>query len=268
MPVLSAAHQDKTLAAVFARENRQAIMDKFADFQRKVCNKLFKKEVDTEEVRLFVANQFPPGDFVPPPPASLTEVFKAITQHGLWNYFHYSPLVRITEVFGPGDDEMKDWVQTYKRDLKAYCFVTTLEDCIEIDIDIDGTPPAKRARYDTRYYTPVEWKTEFIDHSLEYLTEVWELFSYHYLVPDSPPTALLDRVCQGCLSLTWLIPSALIPLLIKRTKIDTTFFQQHHIFKVTVGGKCIYDEVKKESTSVSFLLLRKLLFACTQHQRH
>ena len=257
MPVFPATHPGQSLAAVFARENRQAIMDKFADFQRKVCNKLFKNGVDTEEVQLFVTNQFPPGDCIPPPPASLTEVFKAISRHGLWDYFHYSPLVRITKVFGADDDEMKDWVKTYMRDLKAYSLVATLEEYIEIDVDDDiaDTPSARRAKYDIRYYTPVEWKTEFIDNSLQHLTEVWELFSSHYLVPDSPPTALLDRVRQGCLSLTWLIPSGLIPLLIKKAKIDTKFFQHHHILKVTVGDECIYEEVTKENTSVSFLLL-------------
>ena len=39
-------------------------------------------------------------------------------------------------------------------------------------------------------------------HSLQYLTEVWEEFSCHYLIPDSPPTALLDRVCRDCFSVT------------------------------------------------------------------
>ena len=123
-------------------------MGKFADFQTRVCDKLFRNGVDTEQVRLFVISQFPPGDCIPPPPASLTEVFKAITQHGLWNYFHYSPLVRIARRFDGDDHEMKGWVQTYKQDLKAYNVVTTVEEYIETDLEIAGPPSAKRARYD------------------------------------------------------------------------------------------------------------------------
>ena len=223
-----------------------------------MCDKLVKNGVDIEQVRLFVTNQFPPGDCIPPPPASLIEVFKAITQHGLWNYFHYSPLVRIAEKFGAGDHEMEGWVQSYKKDLKAYSLVTTVEDYVEADLDpppptVD-LPPANCAKYDPRYYTPVEWKTKFVDHSLQYLTEVWELFSYHYLVPDSPPTALLDRVRRGCFSVTWLVPSGLIPSLIKRAKVDTDFFQQHRILKLTVGGECIYEEVAEEFTAESLLV--------------
>ena len=148
---------------------------------------------------------------------------------------------------------MKGWVNTYKQDLKAYQLVTTVEEYIEADLDVADTPPAKRARYDSRYYTPVEWKTKFVKHTLQYLADVWELFSSHYLVPDSPPTALLERVRRGCFSVTWLVPTGLIPQLVKRVQLDTEFFQKHRILKVTVGKECIYKEIAEKITSVSFL---------------
>ena len=254
-PFLSTAATTLELskAVVFVHENRQAITAKFAAFQTKVCNKLFKNGVNIKDFRLFVTNQFPPGDCIPRSPTSLTEVFEAITHHRLWDYFHYSPLVRIVQTFGANDPEIESWVQTYKQDLKAYSLVATLEDYIEADLDVAGPPPANCAKYDPCYYTPVEWKTKFVDHSLQYLADVWELFSSHYLVPDCPPTALLDRVRRGCFSVTWLVPTGLIPQLIKQVKIDTEFFQKHRILKVTVGKECIYKEVTKESTLVGFL---------------
>ena len=247
----TAATPEQSKAAIFAHENRQAIKARFADFQTKVCDKLLKNGVSIERFRLFVKNQFPPGDCIPPPPASLTEIFEAITHHLLWNYFHYSPLVRIAEKFGEDDSEMKGWVQTYMNDLKAYQLVTTVEDYIEAHPEVADGSPAKKAKYDPRYYTPVEWKTKFIDHSLQYLADVWEKFSAHYLMPDSPPTALLDRVRRGCFSVTWLVPSALIPSLIERANIDTEFFQKHCILKVAVGDQCIYEQVTEKETSVS-----------------
>ena len=253
MPAAASGHQELSKAADFARENRQMITAKFADFQTKVCNKLLQKGINNKEFRLFVTNQFPPGDCIPPPPAGLIEVFEAITHHGLWDYFHYSPLVQIAKKFGSDDPEMEGWVQTYKQDLKAYSLVITVEDYIETDLEIADSPSANRAKYDPRYYTPVEWKTKFVDHSLQYLAEVWELFSCHYLVPDRPPTALLDRIRRGCFSVTWLISSGLIPLLNKQVKIDTGFFQQYCIVKVTVGNECVYKEVNKENTLVGFL---------------
>lgn len=133
-------------AAVFARENRQAIMAKFADFQTNVCDKLFKNGVNTEQVRLYVTSQFPPGGCIPPPPASLTEMFEAITHNGLWDYFHYSPLARIAKRFGADDPEIVGWVKTYKKDLKAYSMVANVEEYIEDDIVTTDSPPAKRAK--------------------------------------------------------------------------------------------------------------------------
>ena len=152
---------------MFAYENKAAITAKFAEFKMKVCDKLVKNGVDLELFRGFVESLFPPGDFIPPPPASLIEIFRAITRHGLWDYLHYSPLIQIAETFGGSDSEIVSWVETYRKDLKAYCMVATAEDYIEADLDIAGPPPAKRARcdldvadpqvkYDSRYNTPVE----------------------------------------------------------------------------------------------------------------
>ena len=194
------------------------------------------------------------------------EVFKAITHHGLWDYFHYSPLVQIAKKFCANDPEIEGWVRTYMKDLKAYSLVTTVEEYIETDLEI-AVPSPRRAKYDTRCCTPMEWNTNFVDHSLQYLAEVWEVFSSHYLVPDSPPTALLDRVRRGCFSVTWLVPSGLLPQLIKRVQLDTEFFQRYCILKVTVGNKCIYKQIAEESTLVRgvCVFLQSPILHCTQH---
>ena len=259
---MSPKDQDMRKSRVFACENLGAIKGKFADFQTNVCEKFEQIGVDIRKFRQYVAIQFSPGKCIPSSPTSLMEIFEAITHHGLWNFFHYSPLVRIIQKFGAGDPEMKAWIKEYKKDLKSYKLVATLEDYIdsEIDYEIDSEnysepPPAKKAKYDPSYLTQMEWKTEFVDHSLQYLTDVWEMFSSHYLLPDSPPTALLDRVRKGCVSITWLIPSKLVPQLVKMAKIDTHFFQKHRILKVKVGDQCVYEEeTSEETTSVSNLV--------------
>ena len=188
----SAAHYGLSKAAFFAHENCQVIRAKFATFQGAVRDELLQNGVDTEQLRLFVTNQFPPGNCIVPPSASLTEIMEAVTHHGLCDYFHYSPLVHIVQRFGGNDS--KKWARIYKMYLKAYIIVATLEDYIEANLEVADPPPAKRAKYDPRFYHPVGWASEQTDHTLQYLREVWELFSSHYLVPDYPPTALVDRV--------------------------------------------------------------------------
>ena len=99
--------------------------------------------------------------------------------------------------------------------------------------------------------TPMEWKTEFDDRSFQYLADVWEMFSSHCLKSNSPSTTWLHRVRKGCVSVTWLVPSDLVPQLIKLAEMNTHFFQKHRILKVTVGDRCVYED--EESTSVSIL---------------
>ena len=247
--VSAATHKESSKAACFKYDNQTTIKAKFVAFQTKVCERLIKKGVNIELVRLYVQNQFPPGDCIPPPPAGLIEIFGAITHHGLWDYFHYSPLVNIVRNFGTNDSEMEGWVKTYKQDLKAFSAVTNIEDFVESDLG--DPPPTTKAKYNPHYNTPVEWKTKFVDHSLQYLAEVWELFSSHYLAPDSPPTALCNRIRKGCFLVTWLVPSYLTRQLIKRVIQDTDFCKQYHILKVTVGDQCIYNGVTEESSLVS-----------------
>jgi len=243
------SHPDKSSkAAVFAYENQQTINVKFVDLLMNVRGKMLNMRVDIEEFLFFVRALFRPGDCIPSSPTNLSEVFEAITHHGLWDYFHYSPLVRIVEKFGAGDLEMKDWIKSYKKDLKAYTIVASIENCIESYLDTCTDQSREdRAKYDPHHNCPVEWKTDFVDHSLQHLANVWEMFSDRYLVPDSPPTALLDRVRNGCVCVTWLVPSYLIPQLVERVKTDTEFFQYVRILKVTVRGETVYEK----TTSVS-----------------
>ena len=246
-----------TGAAAFAFQNLETIKHKFADFQTKVCTRLSKNGVDIHQFLQYAKSRFHPGYFIPLSPTNLTEIFDSITDHGMWDYFHCSPLLHVVQTFGAGDPEMKVWVQSYMKDLKSYRSVKKIEAFIESDNDeLDAStepPPARRAKYDSRYCCQMEWKTRFgTDHTLEYLTDVWEMFSLCYLDPDSPQTALLDRIREGCISVTWLIPSYLVPQLTKRAKINTKFFQKHGILKVTVSDQCIYEEeTSKENGPVS-----------------
>ena len=249
--------EEVSRTGVFAIENRQAINEKFAVFLSNVRDKMIKNGIDVEEFRLFVAILFPPGDCIPQSPTDLTKVFEAITHHGLWDSLHYSPLVRIVQKFGASDPDMEAWIQNYKKDVKAYTIVTSIEDRIDACAHQSQVDSIK---YDPRYNCPMEWKVEFVDRSLQHLTDLWEIFSDRYLLPDSPPTALLDRVQNGCKSVTWLVPSNLIPQLIKMVRITTMFFQKHRILQVTVKGEVVYEEeVTREATQVSTISTK---YAC------
>lgn len=249
-PLCSAVSPKKGMSrsAGFAYQNLVAIKGKFAKFQRKVCSKLYKNEVDIYDFWLFVITLFPPGDCIPRIPTNFTEVFAAIMRNELWDYFHYSPLVEIIQEFCTSDLEVEGLIDQYEKDLRSYNLVTVIEDYIELELDAYTDPPP--AKYDLRYLSPIEWKTDFVDHSVKHLHDVWKVFSTQYLLPNCPPTGLLERIYKGCVCIRWLVPSGLIPQLIETAKFNTDFFQEHHIQKVTVGDECIYEETSKQVTSV------------------
>jgi len=240
--------------------NQQAINAKWAKLMTNVCKRMLEIGVDVEEFRLFAVAFFRPGDCIPQSPTNFADVFDAITRHGLWDYLHYTPLMLIAQNFGANDAKMEALIQNYQKDLTAYLMVAKIEDYIDSDLDTcTDQSLVESARCDPRYNCPVEWKTDFVDHSLQHLKNVWQMFSCRYLRPHSPPTALIDRVRKGCVSVTWLVPSFLIQQLIKQVKIDISFFQKHRILKVTVQGEVVYeDEVTKETTEVATFKVRSL----------
>ena len=88
--------------------------------------------------------------------------------------------MKIIEKFGFQDPEMESWVETYEKNLKSFCLATKVE---ETDLCVADFSLEKKAKYGLHYYCPVEWKTEFIDHSLQYITDVWKVFPCCYLGP-------------------------------------------------------------------------------------
>ena len=191
--------------------------------------------VDVEDFRFFAITSFPPGDVIPLPPTSSSDIFTAITHHHLWDYIHYSPLERIVNKFGADDPEMVRWVQSYKEDFSSYISTIQIQDYID---------PNPTTRCSLHYCCPVEWKITFANNTLQYLYDVWGKFSAQYLEPDPPSTSLLEcgHEVESNISVTWLVPSYLIPQIIKKVKANARFLQRHGIWNVTVADQCIYDE--------------------------
>ena len=90
--------------------------------------------------------------------------------------------------------------------LRSYILLAKIEDFFEPELDTYVVPaPTEKVKHDPRYYCPAEWKLSLVEHCrLHYLANVWEAFSYHYLMPDSPPTALLNLNSKGCVFISGL----------------------------------------------------------------
>ena len=103
-----------------------------------------------------------------------------------------------------GDDqELKSWIEVYKKDLTSYKATMKLVDYIAVvDSDPSGENSSSEeeqepAKYDRRYYRKLSIKleTKFTSHTLEYLDDLWKEFADLYNLP--PLVTLLDHVCKS-----------------------------------------------------------------------
>ena len=243
-----------------AQRNKQDIDAKFATLLMNTCRKLGGRQINMEDLHLFLTGYFSPGKCIPKS-SSIHEMFEAITHHKLWDCWNYYPLELIAQRFATDDQEITSWIKTYRQDLESYKVMTKLIDHIATAASVSTVSESlsdeeRPARYDKQYYQNLSWKlkTKFTDHSLKYLDELWDKFANLYSLP--PRAVLLDSVHKGCVSIVWLVPSRLASQILKATPPSDEFYHKHEIIKVEFNEKCLYQEEKKvDQVNMHYILL-------------
>ena len=228
------------------RKNKQKIHGKFAKLLMNVCRKLREKPIDMDDLELFLKGLFPEGCI--PKCSNISEIFKAISDNKLWDYWNYGPLEELLKGVAASDQEIASWITTYKQDLKSYKETTKLIDFAHsVSIIVDERP----ARYDQQYYKRLSFKLKmkFTDHSLSYIDDLWNECADLYGLPSY--MALLDSLHKGCVSIVWLIPSHLAPQIFSVAPHNGVFYHKHEITRVEFDGKSLYQE-RKEHIEVCY----------------
>ena len=240
-----------------AQRNKQAIDVKFATLLMKTCRKLGGRQINMEDLHVFLT---PLGKCIPKS-SSIHEIFEAITHHKLWDYWNYYPLEGIVQGFAADDQEIRSWIEAYRQDLESYKVMTKLIDHIATaafvsTVSESHSDEERPARYDKQYYQELSCKleTNFTDHSLKYIDELWDKFANLYELP--PRAVLLDSIREGCVSIVWLVPSRLAPQILKAPPPNDEFYHKHEIIKVEFNGTCLYQEEKKvDQVHMHYILL-------------
>ena len=247
---LIAAHfvQEDSGTVGAARKNKQKIDGKFAKLLMNVCRKLREKPIDIDDLEIFLKGLFPEGCI--PKCSNISDIFKAISDNKLWDYWNYGPLEELVKGVAADDQEVASWIATYRRDLKSYKDATKLIHCIAsadsvsiVDESPSGEEQVERpARYNQQYYKAlsIKLKIKLTDHSLNYIDDLWNECADLYGLP--PYVALLDCIHKGSVSIVWLIPSHLAPKILSAAPHRSDFYHKHEITRVELDGKCIYQE--------------------------
>ena len=226
--------EDDDSSVGVVKKNLARIRGSFATLVTRVTDKLKRKSIDMSDFRLYVFTLFPPGDLMSRA-SSIAEVCEVLSRHQLWDYYHYSPVEEIAKKFADDDPEISMWISDYKCELAGFKATTKIADFIKTCNDEEDIADSEQsirqdmARYDKRYCRKLTFKLKVrvtID-SLVYIDEFWRSIADHFFIPCL--SVLLDRIREGCLEVTWCVPTLMAIQIQANLQDSTEFLQQMKI---------------------------------------
>ena len=251
MSSTSFSDEERETSVEVARRNLARIKESFAKLLKDVAVKLKKKELDFEAFHFFIIALFPPGKCIPQS-ENVIKIFEAVTQNGLWSYWHFSPVENIIKEYAPSDDEMKSWLDKYRKDLSGYKAMTKIADAMEIysssieEFEEADPTPRPPATCDPTYLRclSVKLKTRVTEKTLVYIDDLWLSLAEYFLLPSL--SVLLDKIQRGCVEVSWLIPPHYVFQIVGNLQENAAFLQSKGIVKVLLDGECVYDGAQEE----------------------
>ena len=226
--------------------NLARIKGRFATLVTKVTDNLRRKNIDMEEFRLYIITLFPPGDIFSDT-KSVAKIFEAISRHKLWDYMSHNPIEEISEKFGGDDPQLKEWIRKYKSELAGFKATTKIVDyikkCNSNDEEIaDSDEHLQMARYDKRYCRSltIKLKSRVTEKSLDYIDQLWRSIAEYFYLPSL--SVLLDTIKEGCVEVTWLVPTLSALQIQTNIQDSEEFLQAHHVTRVMLDWELLYDQ--------------------------
>lgn len=224
-------------------------MSKFAKLLLNVCRKfkalIQENHIDIKDLHSFLKILFPPGKCIPSS-VVLNDMFDAVTENKLWDFWHYSPVQDIITEFGGNDEDLSTWISDYGEALSGYQVVTKIKAYIaatksKLPLSDDLSQPLL-AKYDQEYFNKLMMKVDVkvTEKTLQYVDDLWKALANRFLLPSR--TALLDSITEGCATITWLIPANTVTKFVERAHSNPNFFQKCKIVWAKVNGDYIYQE--------------------------
>ena len=148
-----------------------------------------------------------------------------------WDFLNYTLLEHLVKTFG--DEELIASMEDYIKMLKEFRSKTRLCDFVKHFVHVKR----ELERKELKIKKDKNWE----DCTLEEL-ENWRENITQKLFPDLPSFILeLQAIDEGCVSITWGIPTVFAKALIEKKKtIDMRFCKEHEILSMYVDGVELY----------------------------
>ena len=201
----------------------------FSKLLIEVQSALEARQVEVKKIRQFLFHLFE-GECNIPNVSNLDEIFESITFSKLWRFDNYGPLQDLSEKFLPEDDSARMQVTEYVSHLSAFYATTSLFDYMELaeqEEGEEGSNPFSPKKYNRHYKlltVKLDLDKRMSELTLEFVHQLWKSLREEFDL--APLTAVLDRITQGSLCITWLV----LPNVLK--KIRATFFKSLQFLQI------------------------------------
>ena len=162
--------------------------------------------------------------------ATIEEFF--VFLNGCWNYLNYHLLQHIVNIYG--DDKTQQMVEQYISEVESFRKETSLQQFWKAIPIRHFDVPSSLCEVIFKHSNLTSTST------LEDVEKFRQEFAHHYSL--SKFTLILRRVQPGSVATVWLMPLPLVLFLRDQVAhVGAEFYQQMHVFEMTVDGSTVYD---------------------------
>ena len=256
-------------AVAIAKRNIQMIQGKFSILVTKSCRRLQSRKIKIKikDVQTFLVTMYSSYNSrdestiiatVVESARNLDEIFRALGKHRLWDYLNYYLLQNIIEAFADDDDELNGMMEQYQEDLTGYILTLRIQTYLEAtycqhsiatsDSENSSAADEKVPPHELFKTLTVKCEVNITNHTLGYVNDLWRSLARQFALPQ--PAMILQKVAEGCIGITWLIPANLVEHVTRMARETANMFAEENVLKVMLEGQCIYPietKVKAES---------------------
>ena len=236
---------------VLAKENLQKIKFKYASLLTLALCVLQGKDIDMSIFRVFLTalylpeedsndtKEINPSRFIAEVLGSaqnLGEIFQSLLGQGLMSYKNCYVLRSIIDRYASDEIELKKELREYEEALAGYVLVTKMKNYLDAELQ-----QGEQSKPDPKLFDELSVKANVTKKTLKYVNELWDSLAQQVKLPV---TALpFHKVAKGCVEITWLLPFHLTHFATRRLQESSDYFRQENIIRVTIAGRCVYEEL-------------------------
>ena len=179
------------------------IKGKFTSLVTKSCSKLQSRNIDVEDVQMFLFTMYSSGSrdgsaivtVELQSARSLEEIFRALSKHGLWDYINYYLLQTIIEQFAGGDDELNGMMEQYQQDLTGYILTLRIQMYLDYEYPITTTDIDIMGDQALLKKLTAKCKINVTNHTLTYVSNLWRSLANQFALPQL--AVILHHIAEG-----------------------------------------------------------------------